>query len=126
MINENVRSVLIDLARKEKFSRISLQELSDKCHLAFDIENSDVYRSQLLLILHEISINEFKHDRPILRALVYEINKNGEDSFDDNVSFVGGIIRLKKENFHQVCFDHCIRFWKDDHNYYKYRNLKEE
>jgi len=74
-----------------------LQELSDKCHLAFDTENSDVYRSQLIRILNEISLAEFKQDRPILRALVFDVNKNGEDAFYDNVSFAGGLNRLKQE-----------------------------
>ena len=122
-MNTVVRSVLIEVARKQKI--IHYQELCDACKLKLDMYNNPNDRTEIGRILGEISEYEFDKERPLLSAIV--LTKNGEegDGFFKLCEYLGitnSWKKLKNDDLFVIEeIKRCHEFWADNGNYSKYK-----
>lgn len=118
-MNEQVRSYLIELARKKFIHTIYYQKLSDVCSLELNMINPRD-RVSIGEILGDISKFENKNERPLLSALVVlsGVNKVGDGFYKlaEELGY-GEKDYLKKTSFAEKQVDKCIMYWKDKDNY---------
>lgn len=122
-MNEKVRAVLIDLARKAK--TITYQELSDQCELGLFMRESEFARAEIGRILGEISAFEHINGRPLLSSLVITKGDNYQgDGFYklcEELGF-GNWKKLKADiSFEIGQMNACYDFWKNNTNYSKFK-----
>lgn len=122
-MNEQVRTKLIELARKKR--TITYQELSDACKLGLVMADSEFARAEIGRILGEVSAFEFHAQRPLLSALVISKGKGEQgDGFYRLCEELGyGSWKKLKNNitFDSLQINRCYNFLADDNNYNLYK-----
>ena len=126
-MNKNVRSYLIELARKKTDQTIYYQKLVDNCKLNLNLQDEPYHRTLLGEILGEISVFEHENNRPLLSSLVIRKGDNYEgDGFyklAEELGF-GKWTNLKKEGIFEIQqIKECIEFWQIDSNYHKFKDV---
>jgi len=124
-MNKTVRKYLIELSRHRVNHTTTYQRLSDDCNLGFELRENPSDRKDLGNILGEISIFEHENNRPLLSSLVLRAGDHYEgDGFyklAEELGF-GNWKQLKSEGIFEIIqIKKCIKFWKNDSNYNKYR-----
>lgn len=123
-MNTKVREYLIEVARKRTDQTVTYQKLCDDCSLNLDMINSPYDRKVIGGILGEVSIFEYKNQRPLLSSLVVRSNDGEEgDGFYklcEELGF-GKAKKLKKNCFEYEQIRDCIDFWTNEGNYIKYK-----
>ncbi len=119
-MNKEVRSKLIELARKKR--TITYQYLSDTCKLGLILRESDYAKKKMERILDEITVYEYSNERPLISSIVVTNeadNVPGPDFYIvcEKLGF-GNQTKIKEEiDFENNQVNACFDFWSDDKNY---------
>jgi hypothetical protein len=122
-MNTRVREHLIEVSRKKGI--IGYQELCNLCGLKLNMRDSPHDRGEIGRILGEISAYEYKHERPLLSAVV--LSKSGEEGdgffkLCEELGITGDWRRLKKDNEFVVTeINKCHEFWGKVENYIEHK-----
>ena len=123
-MRKEIRKKLIELARLK--TAWTYSQLNDQLGLGLHFEDGHD-RELVGEWLREISIHEFKRERPLLGLLIVQKAKDKEQGvgFYKSYEAILGIPwrRLKEDDTFEIeKMKECYTFWKDDDNYRKYRN----
>ena len=124
MINKIVRNYLIEVARHRTNPTVTYQKLSDDCELNLDM-SIPYHRREIGAIIGDISVYEYKRDRPLLSSIVIRAGDNYEgDGFyklGEELGF-GDWRKLKREGVFEIKqMRDTINFWTNNSNYKKYK-----
>ena len=119
-----VRRYLIELARNEVRNTVYYQRLIDDCGIPCDLS---VNKYIITYILEDILFYEFVNDRNFLTALVVSVTSEMPSPyFYDLVrNYSGDIYKdLDDRSIFLNEKEEAINYWKDNGNYYKFKDYK--
>jgi hypothetical protein len=118
-MNPNVRTYLIDLARKKRNNIVYYSDLARDCNLGLNLDNPRD-RNELSKTLGDVSAFEYSQGRPLVSSLVlYKQNDDHGGGFYDLAESLG-IGKAKTLSNKGFGFREAARsaeFWLNEDNY---------
>jgi len=122
-----VRGYLIDFVRSHSKDNpyTFYQRLCDKCSLNLNMYNNPADRGRIGIILGNISIFEYKNNRPLISSVVVSQNYEQGDGFYklcEELGF-GNWKKIKEDRADFEMTRECYDFWHKEENFIKFSRI---